>query len=1229
MDASGDRTAINPAMPANERTGARRSMSSAGRTGVRAAAKVDQPDSELEARMARLYGVYAGQELRTSRKGKFTLGLGVSIGLVLLGVGVGGYFAYTSFKKAPTVAVSTPGVGAAAPTAKATGGASVGASGEPGPTATVAPVAAQAVDATHQWSRASAGGVSSVALLSTRVGASCENSLQEYRFRVQIRPESSRPDSRLGTQTTVVLFRGLKPDGPFTQVDRAAVGAVDVSTGQLDFSLRDGQLAGVASNAVYYRLSGVDSEGKRLFDTDAGRFFVLPAPVIEGDRVKWAAARADEAVPPVSFGIYLAAPGWEQTMVSRFAAAGAVDQELPAVRQAVPLRVVMRSEMPVAVEVSPQSAGWWQVGTLEHELAVGRPRSGTGLQGVVPVCTDGRISYQFIPNEQAFTDVRQAQVLDDQAGVPSVLTFRMLGEAKQQTLTVPARQLRGELVPTPLNGAVQLTWAAGQDAPEASAAAVVLAVDRIGPEGERQRVGSLPAKGGTIVDQAVRNGVAYQYEWAVVEGDVGIDQPTRTAEAWLAGFGRLPILLASPPSGRSAAVTPEAALSKLNVAFGPHELCYPGTGQAAFAVMRALGDALWSQANVAVVDRVGAKMLAGTSGAGALAGGAAQLRLRLVDSSLDGGELISLWATDLVTGRSVMLAEAPVAAVDAKVFVQAAMSMIEPRLPEVEEGATAAAELVRPEEIYFGALRPVEQSALCTEGEFLRSQLMSAIMAGDAQARVMKAEEYKATNSGASASGAVLITGWVWRDDSGGVGMLVYALEPATGQVVDHFVVERVEASVPGLFADWCGQIRLARASSAAAMAEAGASPLVKAETALEPVHPVWRELGRSVPARRPTVMRPVGAETVGTLADERVTVTLGLPLPAKLRAIEVPRVREQNDPLWWDRPLVASGYPLMFDEWTAAQAKYVQEDFEAFRKGADELAAAMRGGRGAAKLQLIVRGQVVSTAAATVADLTLVNTDPTALNTRDLFKLTATGRSVVNYRQELSDLFAEHPWAGYHVWKQVPAHLALPFLKGQMLGVEKENYGPITVVERPPALRQYLAAALLAELGHPLAAGYRRKALAESTHVAEVLTEKRPTSLSGQDQQDATNGLLILLVEKDEKAIELLRDATLLQQYIRVQPDQAAETLRLLLDQLGPVAWTWAGKQQRIEPTRMLWRSPEELRQSASAMPEAFLQPLELQIQAWGGLESMQEGWRMRSAEDPRAAVTQPVKRQ
>jgi hypothetical protein len=221
----------------------------------------------------------------------------------------------------------------------------------------------------------------------------------------------------------------------------------------------------------------------------------------------------------------------------------------------------------------------------------------------------------------------------------------------------------------------------------------------------------------------------------------------------------------------------------------------------------------------------------------------------------------------------------------------------------------------------------------------------------------------------------------------------------------------------------------------------------------------------------------------------------------------------------------------------------------------------------------------------------------------------------------ELAALFDEHPWAAYHVWQEVPAFLALPFLKAQLLGVRDENYGSLPSIDRPPVLRDYIAGALLAELGHSLAAAYRSRALKEATIVLNVLDEKRPQRLSSQERRDATNGLLIMLVENDARAINLLRDPALLEQYIRVNDQQGAETLRLLLDRLGPVAWTWAGSQPRIEPTRMLWRSEEELRQSAEMMPEGFLSPLQAQMEAWEGAESYREATTPGS-DNPHAAL-------
>ncbi len=943
-------------------------------------------------------------------------------------------------------------------------------------------------------------------------------------------------------------------------------------------------------NAVHYRLSGFDSDDRRLFDAPPARVPVIVPPRLDGLRVKWEPIDPDGELPEVRCVFTLATAGWRHVVLEQVSGSAAgINQRLPAPPINAPVRAVMVASLPSWLEFAGREGGRWRSQRIEHVID---QQSGDAPRGVVPTLEEGELAFRFAPDESAFEDVR--------VGEGSV-TFRPAGGGEAQTLEAPPTPAPRRVTATPFDHAVRLSWdatalRAGRsrfDAP------VRVAVYRYDDEQTPvpKLLATLPPDADRYTDTTAPNGSPCRYELAVVREDQRRLDPLLEVRAWVEGVGETPLRIAASPRVAVGPVVPHPALDRLNVALGPHELCYPDTGVAAAQVIDALLAAFESRPGTAMLDRQAMMVHSARSatGVGAL-GAPAHVVLRLVDETGPDGSRLALWATDLVTGESRRLAEAALRDLRPDAFATAADDYLAPRAADTD----APPYTVTPGRLVFGPLHPVDEAHLYHAAEDVVTALAAQVERAGIEPRVVVA-------LGGGGAGAlpeptdVLITGWVWRNRQHGAGVLIHAMERATGRVLSTFKAAELNDEAESGFRQWCAALRLAEGAESEAMAVAGErSGLLDAELDLPPLHPVWRQL--TIGSASSVVL--ASAAAAGAEPDDAVTLALGLATPPSLRPTEPPRRRDPYDPLAPVRPIAAPPYPPMFDRWTEAYGRYVRDDFDAFQKSIERIGELLRD-RGAFVPRLIVRGRTRYDGSTPMDSAGRLSTSPVALNLRQFVQIGGSGVPLVDYRSDLADAFRRRPWTLYHAWRHVPASIAEPFLKAQWVGVTEQGYGRPPVLTRGrvtvPSLDVYVATVLLSEMGNGAAIGFRTQARALADR---VFTE----SISGGGRHASDAGaaaMRLLLFENDRDAVRLLQSPELMRLHVTVPSDRAADTLRLLLDRVGPAAWAWAQDQPDADWSALVFRDADEIAMFLEMLPGALEPGVERQLRAWLGMTS------------------------
>jgi len=1155
---------------------------------------------ELDDRMKRMYEVYSGKQMRfgggSGGKLKLLIGLGIAAVVIAGGLGVGWQVLKSEYQPALDSARGLV-------------------TGESQADETQADVPkgprAQRPDAMADWQAPASGQVSGVSLSLISVQADSTDP-KRFGFNVKIVPASLASDRRLSMSTSVILYRGLSAQGPFTQADRVTVEDFDQASGALGFEVYDSDLSGLKTNELYYRLSGFDSEGDRLFDTPAATFAYLDPPKVKLGRVTWDPRAADHAAPALRVQARLDAPGWEGVLLWQILAAGPIDQLMPDLPSGLPIVIESSVYTPQAIELDSQGRGRWQRVWAAKEIDR-RGKPGSEVVGAAPYAVGDRLDARLTPNETSFASVSLSW--DPSTQNRRVGTLRFTPESgRPQALTLDSPPVLENIWATAYDGQILLSWdskalLAGLNRYESE---IGIEVRRVTAEGEVARIAQLPADAEHFIDETVENGQRVSYEIRLIQAGINGADPVVRADAWVQGHGLLAVLAAYPFEEQTAWVSPESGLSKLHVSIGLSELAYSNTGLPGVQIRNQLVALLSQIQSVVVIDRASLQGFFLADHAVSIAqslrqaGGApAQVQLRLVDSTTNQGERLALWATDIASGRTTLLAEADAggAADHADAFINALGTYIEPRLPKATPDEPGPGEA--PRHVVVGPIYPVDQLELFYGSEALVEQLAQAgdlaqpdlpvVTRGFWMSDTRQAPDRIDTSA---LQGAVIITGRAWSGEDALPGVSLRAIDAATGELIDRFDTERLTPQSVRDFAEFCGTLRV----RGGAIANAG-SPLVKAEQTLLEIHPVWLEHSSTASDDSGMSLFSNGDESSGA---GRPVLSFGLALPASLTGQEGVTFLDPDHPLSALRPYLAPQHPLSFDRWAQVYADYLEADSTAFIRGFDQVRRAQQAKPGPVKPHLMIRGEHKFTGEDTIpAGAGGYRVTPAAICVRSFFPMGAGGQPMIDYRHDLSQQFKQHPWASYHAWKQVKRGIAEPFIKGELFGVREGTYDRLVYPEKPAPLSSFAAAKLLARMGLGAAASYEKKAKITAALALKELIAGGAGGLSNEETKWATDALLVLAFERDPGVIEQLSNPGFRKRYLKVESDAQTDVLRMLVDQVGPKAWDWAGDFESVDWSTFLWRSADEMDRVTRAKSDLIPQDTLEGLRAWLDVET------------------------
>ncbi len=1214
LDASGVQSSVAG------RTAMNAASSSGSVSGRSAAREAETEDAgvtqELDDRMTRLYEVYAGKKMQIRGKGsKLKLLIGLSIALLAIGAGVGVGWNIVKDQIPPVLESMANGTEA-----------------EEAHDRAVEAIKTQHPDAMAIWAPAAPSTTSAVALSGTQIVADTSDP-SRFTFKALIVPASKSTDRRLSMSTAVVLYRALSADGEFTQADRVSVEDYDQATGSLTFELFDAELSDLNTNQLHYRLSGVDSGGNRLFDTPAAVFALITQPTVKLGRVAWEPKAADRPASAVRVQARLDAPGWDGVFLWQVTADSPINQLLPDLPSGLSVVVESAVYTPSGIDLDGQGQGGWQMAWIGTEVNR-RGRPGVTVIGAAPYADAYGADYRLTPDDQSFTSVDRSQAPAG-AGKPGSRTLSFTpegGSAQTMTLAAPPKLLH--VAATAYDGRVHLSWdnsalLAGLDRFDGP---VGIAVRRVDDQGQVSLIAQLPVESQGYTDADLPNGRGVTYEVFLSQGGILGTVPMIHADAWVEGRGTLAVLAAYPASDDTAVVFPEASLDRLHVSLGISELSFPGTGLAAVQLLDRLSESLMQTPGLEVVDRrslhafyIADNAMTLEQSAAQVGGTSAQVHLRLVDSTTAKGPRLSLWATDLAGGGARLLAQASADQVtdQADLFITALTSYLHPRMPEslLTESAPGRA----PRQVVVGPIYPVDQSALYYGTDRLTEQLAQAgDQAHDGTAFVTRRFWLDDTQVDPQAitrallEDTLLITGRVWNTDSALPGVSLRAVDASTGHLIDRFVSERLNPEAMRGFVQWCGTLQ-----ASAEAVPVGGSALLNAEQALQPIHPVWREMASQAGGSSADTSL-AGAD----VSDDAPKLSFGLPLPASLSGQDRVERRDASHPLCVLRPYIAPQPPLTFDRWVKVYADYLQADCAAFIAGFEQIRREQTAHPGPVTPHLIVRGEHRFTGTDTIpAAAGSYRVSPMVLNVRGFFPMGSTGRPMLDYRGALSVRFHASPWSSYHAWKQVKRGVAEPFIKGELFGVREGTYDRLEYPEKPAPLGAYTAAKLLANMGNSAAHAYQQKSRAVASKALDDLIERGGSGLTSDKLVWATDALLVLAFEKDSGAIQQLNNDSFRRRCLKVEPKAQTDVLRMLVDQIGPGVWDWADEFESIDWALFQWRSGEEAQRVMKAKPGLIPEESAQRLLAWAKQEtqSQAEGQDVSTASGPGTAPSAP----
>ena len=1153
--------------------------------GVKAGASKN-PGSEaigddLSGRMERLYGIYAGEELQNNRKGKFTMGLGISLGVVLIAVVGGGYMAMQMFKGAATVTE--------------------------GPELTM-PVDfdkdqmaenLQKIDKSKLWTAAGDAMVSSAVLEYGRIEAEWKNDGQTYAFKMRVKPEGN-VSGRLKSLAKAVLYRSFEENGDYYQANKVSLDSFNRTTGELVFQLMDAKVIDKEDkhNHVYYRIVLEDHEGKRIIDTPIQKFPVVKKPSVRGGNMVWKPVNPDEKnAAKISCDFYLDVDGWRDVVVYQIASNEAILQRLPEFAVEESQNVKLSFVMPTYATIDNTGAVEWQCHSVQHQVKR-IARAGKGyVVGLIPVYGQENTFATMLPDEDEFEDF-MIQDKKNSVGmtVGKTLVFKSKTTGRMESVEIPYVAGPTQVMMMPFDDQVKLSW----DAKELSSTLnayterVAIAIYRESKSGGRKLVDVIDPMISEYSDKSVKAGDSYRYELVLTSALMPGREPVLRTNSWIADAGVVPVLVKYQPRVSTEWISPEEGLDQLNVVLGKSQLSVSGTGMDALAARKILADVVSKYEGVSLMDREIVKAYYAKCHESATAGGnleemvwtskPAHMELVFVDENRVDGNYLQLWAKEFCSGKSRKLYEAKIGEVSEAELIVAIENCVKPFASKND----IVAEKVAPRQVIVEPLNAVEQMCLCFNGDDVSESLRKGLVRELDGVNVLMLGE--AGEAGEVESlGTLALGGRVWTNTEGGRGVSLRAVDLATSEVVGMKFVEKLNAAAIREVASWVKELKVGDKEK-----RYMTSALRVRENKYKPLSKVWNAL-------KP--MYGIGKANAGEVLHEGVkTFAFGAVKPAGLMGMGIAGAREGGDPLATARPYVAVETPLMFDMWVKTYAKFAEQDGKAFLDGVNAIYDAAREEGGPILPRIVVRGKEVYAGETAIEmhqgpGVTMHNLVVGAYE-----KVPHTEVPMATYFEELREDFYQNPYVSYHVWKQVPIEVSESFLKGVMHGLEKGRFkGLEKRHNRPVELARYAAAKILADSGSREAQKMVDGVQEFSRRACRKLKTLR-RELSAENAKYPPLALMVMLFEDDDSAKKNLKSS-----YVRgkffVDVDNV-DLLRMLLDRMGGEVLKWNSR-KNIDWSKFVWRNLAEMKYIAQNHAREMTKEEYVQICKWAGIEA------------------------
>ncbi|QQE12931.1 hypothetical protein JD969_05580 [Planctomycetota bacterium] len=1122
-------------------------------------------DDDMQSRMERLYGIYAGEELNRGKKGKFTLGLGISLGVVLIGMVVGGKLAWDAMgEKSDDITLVDGG--------DDTGNSSVN-----------LPIRSRGADSTVKWEAVGADGLSELRIERGEIYVSRELDGSAYDFELRVRPVKE-DKSQYNTTMKTVLFRAVEEDGEFVQVDMQPVGKVNSVTGEYVFELHDGGFAEVQGlkNHLYYRLNVLDPDGKRLIETPVAKFPMMKMPKVRTNRVTWRPNDAGSESDEMNVLFYLDIPDWDDVLVHRISKREEIDEVVPQSQLEVPMRVMARIVVPMKADISDTGAVNWQDQMMEYQVRTIAGINGNDPVGLIPVLGDGPDVVRMLPNVKEFQNLTvepRRDLRGQLVGQTVMFKAKSTGELEQLDLVYVGSPKQMTVVP--YDNQVKVSWngesvIATADAFEGPIAYAVYRVDR---NGLRERIALLDPNVTEYQDTDVNVGERYQYEVAVVPAGSPSDDSYVKTNGWMAGFGTIPMLVKHRPTVSSGLVTTEAGLSQLNIVMGQPELVYPGTCRDAIEGMNAVVKLLREEGGVTLIDRRKAMDFyegsdrSGMSVREVWKGTPAHLEFAFVDETTLGGTMVSLWVKDFVSGGQHKIYEAKSGEIS---LMDLAMAVKKYVLPlKRDGGGVAVRQTGRPENVVVEPLQIADQMRKYYGVGKLNKAIKNVLFKELDGANVVSLREA----GGVEANGTMLIGGRAWLTENDGVGVSIRAIDVATGEVRgEKFIAEMNEQSIKEIGA-WADGLEVVKETM-----QRENSVLLSKEMRVERLNVVWSQMSGAKLSWRDLPRGDLDKEVV----------SFGAEMPCRL---EGEGVRENDDLLSRVKPYVSVWCPQTFDAWTGMYAKYLEADYKGFENGYKKLTRLEDGVQGS-DVKLFVRGRVVG-------DGGSVNMGGKArITERDVVLgsvLPGNGKrnGVLDYWRELSQRFEDEPYVCSEAWGKVDDKVARAFLKGVMHRVQHGRYGTLEKrLKRPPTLARYVAAKKLFGMKDRESYDF----IKEVARVCTFVQKNFDKADNPNERLLVQNAILILVYEKDATTIKLLDNKSRRRQFFE-RGEVNADMMRMFVD-ASEKAWEWDEAEflAGVDWREFKWKSVDEMRMITDEKPELFTREHYERMREWLG---------------------------